>query len=159
MRKLIALILLLCLLPAAVAENGETAAKVADPQAGTETAELDLTELPPGYVYVQAATAQGWLPLPTEGEISFPLVQTLPDGTETTNIIHLTPTGVYMENSTCEGQDCVHQGEVNFDNIHTRILDRYILCLPNQVSLELWSTEELLATYGNQAEADEAVNP
>ena len=57
-----------------------------------------------------------------------------------------------MEDSTCEGHDCVEQGEVTFDNIGTRILGRYILCLPNQVSLELYSTEELLALMGAQTE-------
>ncbi len=163
MRKWISLLLLLCLLPATLA--GQAAGKTAEAEAETENtaaaaggtqaadAGLNTEELAPGYVFVQTATVQGWLPLPAEGEISFPLAQTLPDGTEALNVIHLLPNGVYMESSTCEGHDCVEQGTVTFDNIQERILSRYILCLPNQVSLELYSTEELLALMGQQEPA------
>ena len=132
MRKWISLLLLLCLLPAAFAG-----------QAAGETAEAEM----------EAEAENSWLPLPAEGGISFPLAQTLPDGTEALNVIHLLPNGVYMESSTCEGHDCVEQGTVTFDNIQERILSRFILCLPNQVSLELYSTEELLALMGQQAPA------
>ena len=151
MRRWIALLLALtCLCPAAALAE---APAETNPSGETQQAEaLDPATLAPGYVFVSAATVQGWLPLPTEGEVSFPLAQTLPDGTEALNVIHLTPHGVWMEDSTCEGHDCVEQGEVTFDNIGTRILGRYILCLPNQVSLELYSTEELLALMGAQTE-------
>ena len=161
MRKWSSLLLLLCRLPAALA--GQAAGKTAEAETentaaaagGTQAADagLNTEELAPGYVFVQTATVQGWLPLPAEGEVSFPLAQTLPDGTEALNVIHLTPHGVWMEDSTCEGHDCVKQGEVTFDNIGTRILGRFILCLPNQVSLELYSTEELLALMGQQEPA------
>ena len=97
-----------------------------------------------GYVLVTTATQSGWVPLPEEGEVSYPLRQLLPNGTEAVNTIHLTPEGVYMEHSTCDGQDCVQQGEVTLDNRDARILGNMIICLPNQVTLQLFTTEELL---------------
>ena len=97
-----------------------------------------------GYVLVSTATQSGWLPLPEEGEITFPLKQVLPDGTESENLIHLTPEGVYMEDSTCQGHDCVNQGMVTLENKDERILGNMIICLPNQVVLQLYTPEELL---------------
>lgn len=47
-----------------------------------------------------------------------------------------------MESSTCENQDCVEQGTVTFDNLNSRILGRFIICLPNYVTLELFTPEE-----------------
>lgn len=97
-----------------------------------------------GYVLVQTATQMGWLPLPEEGEQSIPIRQTLPDGTQAENIVHLTPEGVWMEDSTCENHDCVNQGEVTLDNKADRILGNMIICLPNQVMLALYTPEEVL---------------
>ena len=53
------------------------------------------------------------------------------------NQVHITPQEVYMESSTCANQDCVGQGHVTLDNIGTRILSGYIICLPNAVTIEL----------------------
>lgn len=97
-----------------------------------------------GYVLVTTATQQGWLPLPEEGEYSYPLTQVLPDGAEAVNVIHLTPEGVYMEDSTCANHDCLGQGTVTLDNRHERILGNMIICLPNQVTLQLFTPEEVL---------------
>ena len=125
-----------------------TAIAAAEP---TVTAQPQATEEPTdspkpakGYVLVTTATQSGWLPLPEEGEVSYPLRQLLPNGTEAVNTIHLTPEGVYMEDSTCEGHDCVQQGEVTLDNRTERILGNMIICLPNQVTLQLYTPEELL---------------
>ena len=101
-----------------------------------------------GYVLVTTATKMGFLPLPEEGEYSYHLKQILPDGTEAENVIHLTADGVWMEDSTCENHDCVQQGEVTIDNRKDRILGNMIICLPNQVMLQLFSPEELLASVG-----------
>lgn len=106
--------------------------------------------LPAGYVMVSTATQSGWLPLPTEGESVFPLSQVLPDGTQALNVIHLTPDGVYMEDSTCKNHDCVGQGEVTLENISERILGNMIICLPNQVTLQLYTPEELLEMVKGQ---------
>lgn len=97
-----------------------------------------------GYVLVSTATQSGWLPLPEEGEVTYPLRQIQPDGTESENLIHLTPDGVYMEDSTCPGHDCVNQGMVTLENKDERILGNMIICLPNQVVLQLYTPEELL---------------
>ncbi|MDO4865231.1 MAG: NusG domain II-containing protein [Clostridia bacterium] len=67
----------------------------------------------------------------------------MPDGTQTLNLIHLTPDSVYMEDSTCENHDCIGQGIVSFENKEERILGNMIVCLPNQVLLELYTAEEV----------------
>lgn len=85
----------------------------------------------------------GILPLPAEGEISYPIRQVLADGTETENILHLTPDGFYMESSTCKNQNCVQQGKVTFENRDYRILTNCVVCLPNQVTAELYDTQEI----------------
>ena len=123
----------------------------------TETAQPGATETPEetpkparGYVLVATATQSGWLPLPEAGEASYPIHQLLPDGTEAVNTIHLTPEGVYMEDSTCEGHDCVQQGLVTLENREERILGNMIICLPNQVTLQLFTPEELLEMMKGQ---------
>ena len=119
------------------------AAGLCEPTAAPESEETAPSPAP-GYVLVTTATQSGWLPLPEEGEYSYPLRQVLPDGTEAVNTIHLTPEGVYMEDSTCENHDCVNQGVVTLDNRDERILSNMIICLPNQVTLQLFTPEELL---------------
>lgn len=59
------------------------------------------------------------------------------------NVIHVTPQGVSMTSSTCKNQDCVKQGEVTLGNRETRLLSNMIICLPNRVTLELCTPEEL----------------
>jgi len=49
--------------------------------------------------------------------------------------------GVYMHSSTCFNQDCVEQGVVDLTNYESRILSNYIICLPNQVAVELMVKE------------------
>ena len=126
----------------------------AEPEAGIdarETAQPEATQAPEdspkparGYVLVTTATQSGWLPLPEAGEVSYPIRQILPDGSEAENVIHLTPDGVYMEDSTCANHDCIQQGVVTLENRDERILSNMIICLPNQVTLQLFTPEELL---------------
>ena len=85
----------------------------------------------------------GILPLPAEGEVSYPIHQVLADGTETENILHLEPDGFYMESSTCKNQNCVQQGKVTFENRDYRILTNCVVCLPNQVTAELYDAQEI----------------
>ena len=115
--------------------------------------------MPAGYVLVSTATQSGWLPLPTEGDSVFPLSQVLPDGTQALNVIHLTPDGVYMEDSTCKNHDCVGEGEVTLENISERILGNMIICLPNQVVLQLYTPEETMAILGVLPEIPEGEKP
>ncbi|MBQ8620537.1 MAG: NusG domain II-containing protein [Clostridia bacterium] len=57
------------------------------------------------------------------------------------NKVHITPETVYMESSTCDNQDCVQQGEVHVDTYQDRILGTYVICLPNNVSIEMVPVE------------------
>ena len=58
------------------------------------------------------------------------------------NKVHITPEKVFMESSTCDNQDCVQQGEITVDNYKTRVLSTYVICLPNNVSIEMVPVEE-----------------
>lgn len=60
------------------------------------------------------------------------------------NIVHVTPTSIGMHEANCDNQDCVEQGEVTLENKDTRILGNRIICLPNQVTLQLYSRDELM---------------
>ncbi|MBR1586196.1 MAG: NusG domain II-containing protein [Clostridia bacterium] len=53
------------------------------------------------------------------------------------NVVHITHNGFHMKSSTCDNQLCVDEGEVTVDNYSRRILGPYVLCLPNQVELQL----------------------
>ena len=139
LQKLLLALLMGAMLTACLAEP------TAEPSAQPTTAPSPA----PGYVLVTTATQMGWLPLPTEGEVSYPLKQVLPDGTEAVNTLHLTPEGVYMEDSTCANHDCVNQGKVTLENKKDRILGNMIICLPNQVTLELFTPEEVLEMAKN----------
>jgi len=115
-----------------------------DDAQGVESSDADEAPKPArGYVLVSTATQMGFLPLPDEGEYSYSLKQTLSDGSEAENVIHVTADGVYMEDSTCENHDCVAQGEVTLDNRKDRILGSMIICLPNQVYLQLCTPDEI----------------
>lgn len=144
--KILALLLALTLcVGAALAEApAEAPAASLSPEPGDGTDAPKATPQPASaYVLVSTATQMGFLPLPDEGEYSYHLKQILPDGTPAENVIHLTPDGVWMEDSTCENHDCVQQGEVTIDNRKDRILGNMIICLPNQVTLQLLTPEEI----------------
>lgn len=72
------------------------------------------------------------------------------------NVIEVTENSVWMAESTCDNQDCIYQGTVTLENKSERVLQNMILCLPNEVILELYTYEELLAAYpgwqGGQAQ-------
>ena len=58
------------------------------------------------------------------------------------NKVHITPDSAYMEYSTCDNQDCVEQGHITLDNYETRILSTFVICLPNNVTIEMIPAEE-----------------
>jgi len=116
------------------------------PEKGAEdVADENGEKLAAGYVLVSSPTVTAWLPLPEKEDYVYPLKQVIAGG-ETLNMIHLTPDGVYMESSTCENQNCVEEGVVTLENRDSRILGNMIICLPNQVTLELYSAGELFTT-------------
>ena len=84
------------------------------------------------------------LPLIAEGDYSV----TQESGAE--NVIHVTENSVEMKSSTCDNQDCVKQGVVTLENMEERLLGNMIICLPNQVTLSLYTTEELLALLSGE---------
>ena len=59
------------------------------------------------------------------------------------NTIEVTPDSVRMYESSCDNQDCVEQGVVSLDNKDQRVLQNMIICLPNEVVLELYTPEEV----------------
>ena len=79
-------------------------------------------------------------PLPLRQEGNYTIRQ---EGGAKVNVIHVTPDSVTMASSTCDNQLCVGEGTVTLDNKDTRILGGYIICLPNKVTLELYSAEEI----------------
>ena len=83
-------------------------------------------------------------PLPLGGEGVF----TIKQDEKTSNTVHVTPTSVWMEHSSCDNQDCVDQGTVSLENIDSRVLYNMIICLPNQVVLELHTAETLASAFG-----------
>ena len=122
----------------------------AETGAETEVPEIEqpflvqITEDDPSvaYVLVRMQDGAGLLPLPLEGEYKRTIRQLFPDGTEAVNVLHLTANGFWMEESNCEGQDCVKEGEVTLENREERVLWNMIICLPHQLSLELITREE-----------------
>jgi len=77
------------------------------------------------------------IPLTDGGEYTL----TQPNGCQ--NILHTTASGAVMHFSTCDNQNCIQQGEVTLDNRSLRVLGSMIVCLPNQVVLELLSPDEV----------------
>ena len=96
------------------------------------------------YVLVRMSNSAGLLPLPMEGEYTRTIRQYGGDGSEVYNTLHLTPNGFWMEDSNCEGQDCVNMGEVTLENREERVLWNMVICLPHQLSAELITREEAL---------------
>ena len=152
----ILLVLLMVVLPV---ERVETAAPAEQPEAaeaaGTETpaeepAEteqpfiIQITENDPAvaYVLVSAPDPIGFLPLPTEGEYTRTIRLTMQDGSEAVNVLHLTPEGFWMEDSNCEGHDCIEEGTVTLANREERVLGSWVICLPHQLICELMTREE-----------------
>ena len=105
---------------------------------------VQITEDDPsiGYVLVQLQNSAGLLPLPQEGEYTKTIRQKMTDGSEMVNVLHITPTGFWMEESNCEGQDCIGEGEVTLENRLERILGNMVICLPHQMVVYLITREE-----------------
>lgn len=97
---------------------------------------------PTGYVRITVGSESRWIALPVEGERRVNLTQRTEEE-ELVNVVLLTPDGVTMEASTCHNQDCVEQGTVTLQNRETRVLTNWIICLPHQVSIELFTPQEL----------------
>ncbi len=58
------------------------------------------------------------------------------------NTVYVTSHSMRMEHANCDNQDCIEQGEVTLENKDERLLGDFIVCLPNQVTLELLTAKE-----------------
>jgi len=58
------------------------------------------------------------------------------------NEVVITEDGVYVRSASCDNHDCVKQGAVTLENYKTNALNNWIVCLPNQVAIELIVEEE-----------------
>jgi hypothetical protein len=63
------------------------------------------------------------------------------------NVVRVTKDSIVMHSSNCDNQDCVHQGIVSLENRDRRVLQNLIICLPNQVVLELMDAQEAQADW------------
>ena len=67
---------------------------------------------------------------------------TVDQGGGKVNVIVIDSRGVRMESSTCKNQICVHHGVIDPNNADELLLDHWIVCLPNGVSVEVTGTED-----------------
>ena len=127
------------------------------PAAGQETAQpgqegIPAAEAAPlGYIRAQANGESKWIPLPTTDEDLY-ITITRQDDPGVSNTLRMMKNGFVMDSSTCENQDCVMQGEVTLENKADRVLMHMVLCLPHNVSVELYSTEELMEMLAQSAQ-------
>ena len=62
---------------------------------------------------------------------------------------------VRMIHASCHNHDCIQQGIVTLENRYERILSNMIICLPNQVTLQLLTPEEVLEMMQGREEPTE----
>ena len=96
------------------------------------------TEKVRGHVVITVAGRQYGDPIPMDRD----KIITVKQENGAINRIHITPEYVEIESSTCENQDCIGEGEVNVNTYKDRILSTYIICLPNQVTIEMVPADE-----------------
>ena len=53
------------------------------------------------------------------------------------NTVTMTGTSVSVTEADCSGQDCVGMGEVTAENLETRVLGGFIVCLPHRLAVEV----------------------
>ena len=112
-------------------ESTEAPASTEEPAAAKEPAQAYLVVSVAGAMYEP-------IPLYEEGRY------TVKRG-DLVNTIEVTPDSIKMHASSCDNQDCVEQGVVSLENRSKRVLQNMIICLPNEVVLELDTPEEIAA--------------
>lgn len=123
---------------AAVAARASASAGAGSTATATVRPAQTLTPDTGAYLLVSVRGLQ-YEPIPLTLETEFALRQ---KDTEAENIIHVTLDSVWMASSSCDNQDCVEQGTVSLANRDMRVLQNMIVCLPNQVMLELLTPAE-----------------
>ena len=66
---------------------------------------------------------------------------TIDQGDGKVNVLVIAENDVHMESSTCKNQICVHHSPINPSNADELLLDNWIVCLPNGVSVEVTGAE------------------
>ena len=124
----------------AAPETTEAPEVTAEPQSANMVGPMmpQQTEKVRGYVVITVAGRQYGDPIPMDRD----KIITIKQDNGAINKIHITPEYVVMESSTCENQDCIGEGEVNVNTYKDRILSTYIICLPNQVTIEMVPADE-----------------
>lgn len=113
-----------------------------------EATATDMLAEPQAYLLVTVGNTT-YQPLALQGEGEFSLTQ---EATGAVNTVHITPTSVYMAASTCDNQDCVEQGVVDLSTMNDRVLGNMIICLPHQVTLQLYTAEDMAALMSSFTE-------
>ena len=67
---------------------------------------------------------------------------TVDQGDGKVNVIVIGEHGVYMESATCKNQICVHHSPIDPNQADDLLLDHWIVCLPNGVSVEVTGAED-----------------
>ena len=118
--------------PTAEATKAPESANMMGPMPAQQTEEVK------GYVVINVGGRQYGDPIPMDRD----KIITIKQDNGEINKIHITPEYVVMESSTCENQDCIGEGEVNVNTYQDRILSTFIICLPNQVTIEMVPADE-----------------
>ena len=128
---LLACIAVVLILPRLISDPGEGERRLID-------------QLPEakGYVRITSADRVQWFPLPETDGTNYEISRATTGGMMT-NVVRVTPEGVFVESANCDNQDCVEQGMVTLENRETRALANMIICLPHEMSVELYSAEEI----------------
>lgn len=143
------------LLSAKTAPRGQTAKDitVALQRPGEETARQlvnlwsEKSRRLPGSAYLRIqVNNRVYEPLPMDGDFTVDIARE--GGFH--NIVTVQDGVVGMAFSTCDNQLCVHQSHVSLDNRDLRALFNQIVCLPNEVLLEVLDAGETMAFYGEK---------
>ena len=125
--------------PTAVPEETAPAEATAEPTEALQSANMmgpmpvPQTEEVKGHVIITVGGRQYGDPIPMDRD----KIITIRQENGEINKIRITPDSVDMEYSTCENQDCIGEGTITLDNYNERILGTWIICLPNQVTIEM----------------------
>ena len=118
--------------PTAEATKAPESATMMGPMPAQQTEEVK------GYVVINVGGRQYGDPIPMDRD----KIITIRQDNGEINKIRITPDSVDMEYSTCENQDCIGEGTITLDNYNERILGTWIICLPNQVTIEMVPADE-----------------
>ena len=125
--------------PTTVPEETAPAEATAEPTEAPQSANMmgpmpvPQTEEVKGHVIITVGGRQYGDPIPMDRD----KIITIRQENGEINKIRITPDSVDMEYSTCENQDCIGEGTITLDNYNERILGTWIICLPNQVTIEM----------------------